>query len=74
MEKDVHDGIILQQKLSALLRVITSKHNGDFCCLNRLHSFATKNQLESHRKVLENKVFYDTVMPSKGTATLEFNQ
>ena len=38
------------KKLSALLRGITSKHHGDFHCLNCLHSFATENKLESHKK------------------------
>ena len=31
------------KKLSALLRGITSKNNDDFYCLNRIHSFKTKN-------------------------------
>ena len=34
------------KKLSALLRGITSKHNGNFYCLSCLHSFARKNKLE----------------------------
>ena len=52
------DGIILQQrKLSALLRGITSKNNGNFYCLNCLCSFRTKTKLESHKKVCENKDF-----------------
>ena len=33
------------QKISALLRGITSKHDGDFYCLKRLHSFRIKNKL-----------------------------
>ena len=33
------------KRLSALLRGITSKNNGDFYCLNCLHSFRTKNKL-----------------------------
>ena len=32
------------KKLSALLREITSKHHGDFYCLNCLHSFATEKK------------------------------
>ena len=36
------------KKLSALLRGITSKHISDFYCLHCLHSFRTKNRLESH--------------------------
>ena len=36
------------KKLSGLLRGITLKNNGHFCCLNCLHSFRTK-KLESHK-------------------------
>ena len=39
------------RKLSALLRGITSKHDGDFYCLNCLHSFRAENKLKSHQKV-----------------------
>ena len=35
---------------SALLRGITSKDYGDFYCLNLIHSFATENRRESHKK------------------------
>ena len=45
------------KKLSTLLREITSKHHGNFYCLNSLHSFATKKKLELHEKVYENKSF-----------------
>ena len=45
------------KKLSALLRGITSKHHGDFYCLNCFPSFAIKNKLESHKRVCENKYF-----------------
>ena len=62
------------KKLSALLRGITSKNNGDFYCLNFLNSFRTKNKLESHKGVCENKEFYNVVMPSEYTKILEFNQ
>ena len=44
-------------KLSALLRGITSKHHGDFDCLNCLPSFATEKKFESHKKVCQNKYF-----------------
>ena len=36
--------------LSILLKRITSKHHGDFYCLNSLHSFRTENKLNSHEK------------------------
>ena len=62
------------EKLPALFREVTSKHNGDNYCLNYLHSFGTKNKLESRKKVCENKDFRKIVMPSEDTKILEFNQ
>ena len=38
-------------KLSALLRGVTSKYDGDFYCLTCFDSFRTKNKLESHEKI-----------------------
>ena len=68
-------GIILQSRnLSALVRVITSKHHCHFYCLNCLHSFGTEKKLESHKKVCENKDFYNITIPSENTKILEFNQ
>ena len=58
----------------ALWRGITSKHYGDFYCLNCLHSFRTKNKLEFHKKVCENKDFCNVIMPSKDNKILKFNQ
>ena len=62
------------KKLSALLRGITSKHYGDFCCMNCFHSFATEDKLESHKKACEKKHFCNVNMPSNDTKILEFNQ
>ena len=39
------------KSLSALLRGITSNHNGDFYCLNCFHSYNTKNKLKKHERV-----------------------
>ena len=52
-------------KKTTLLRGITSKHHGDFYCLNCLHSFRTETKLKSHEKVCKNKDFYRIVMPSE---------
>ena len=62
------------KKLSALLRGTTSKHHGDFYCLNWFHSFTTIHKLQSHKRVCENKDFCNIIMPSEDTKTLEFNQ
>ena len=40
--------------LSALFRGITSKHEGDYYCLNCFQSYNTKNKLKKDKKVCEN--------------------
>ena len=61
--------------MASLLRGTTSKHHGDFYCLNCLHSFATKkNKLESHKKLCQNKDFFSVIMHFEDTKMLEFNQ
>ena len=62
------------KKRSALLRRITSRHHGNFYCMNCLHSFATENKRESHKKLCKNKDFCNTVMVSEDTKILAFNQ
>ena len=42
---------------NSIVKVITSKHNGDFDYLNFLHSFKTKNKLEC-----ENNIFCNVLM------------
>ena len=44
------------RKLSALLKILTSKHYGDFHRLNCIHFFRTKNKLEAHKKYVKIKV------------------
>ena len=63
-----------KEKLPALVRGITSKHHGNFYWLNCLYSFKTKNKLESHKKLCENKDFCNIVMSSEDNKILEFNQ
>ena len=57
-----------------LLRGITSKHLDGFYCLNCLHSFATENKFESHKKVCQNKDFCNALKSSEDTKILQFNQ
>ena len=45
------------KKLSALLRGIISKNNGDFYCLNCLHSFRTKPDFSHIKKYVKIKIF-----------------
>ena len=42
--------------------------------MNCLHSFRTKNKLELHKRVCENKDFCDIGMLSEDTKILEFNK
>ena len=46
--------------LSGLLRGITSNHNGDFYCLNCLHSYKTIRKVKKHEKICKNRF-----LPSK---------
>ena len=62
------------KKLPALFHGITSKHKGDFYCLNCHHSFRIENKLKYHEKVCKNKDFCRIVMPSKKDNILKFNQ
>ena len=74
-DDDNNDGIILQpKKLSGLLRVITTKNHGDFYYRNCFHSFKTKNELQWHKRVCENKDFCNVIMSSEDAKILEFNQ
>ena len=43
-----------RKRLSALFRGITSKHDGDFYCLNCFQLYTTENKLKNHKKVYEN--------------------
>ena len=45
------------RRLSALLKGVTSNHNGDFYCLNCFHSYRTKGSLKMHNNVCENNDF-----------------
>ena len=60
--------------LSALLIGITSKHHGDFYCLNCFYVFATENKFQSYKRLFENKDFFNIIMPFEDTKMLKFNQ
>ena len=45
---------IAVKNLPALLRLVTSKHNGGYYCWSSLHSFRQK-KLKSDKKVYENR-------------------
>ena len=55
------------KKLSALLKGITSKHKGDFYCLNCFHSYSTKEKRKKHKNVREDHNYCYVEMPEKIT-------
>ena len=52
------------KNISGLLRRITPNHNGDFYCLNCLHSYRTKSILKKHEKICKNHDFCNLKMPN----------
>ena len=48
-----------------MLKGITSNHKGDFYCLDCFHSYRTKEALEKHIKVWEDKDYCYIEMPNK---------
>ena len=53
------------KSLSALLRGVTSNHNGDFYCLNCFHSYRTENKLKRHEKVCNDPDYCYAEMPDE---------
>ena len=60
------------KSLSALLRGITSNHNGDFYCLNCFHSYNTKSKLKKHERVCNDHDYY-VEMPNEDNKTLKYS-
>ena len=61
------------KKLSARLRRVASKHDGDFYCLNCFHSYTTKNKPEKDYSVLKNHAYCYVEMPTEDSKTLKYN-
>ena len=62
------------KRLSALLNVITSNHNGDFYCLNCFCVYTTKNKLETHKMICENHDYCQVEMPNEDNKIIKYNQ
>ena len=59
------------KSLCGLLRGITSNHNGDFYCLNYLHSYRTIRKLKKHEEKCKNHNFCHLKMPDVDNNILE---
>ena len=62
------------KSLSALLRGITSNHNGDLYCLNCFHSYSTKNKTKNLERVFNAHDHCYVEMPNEGNKILEYNE
>ena len=60
------------KSISGLLRRVTSKHNGDFYCLNCFQSYTTEKKLRKHEKVCENHEFCNLKMPDEDNKILKY--
>ena len=60
--------------MSALLRGIASKHNGDFYCLNCFHAYTARNKLERHKNVCENRDYCYVEMLNEDNKILKYIQ
>ena len=60
------------KRISGLLRGITSKHNGDFYCLNCFHSYATEEKFRKHKRICENDDFCFLKMPDEDNKVLKY--
>ena len=59
------------KNISGLLGGITSNHNGDFYCLNCLHSYRVISKLKKHEKICKNHDFCHLKMPDAENRILE---
>ena len=64
---------LVVKSLSGLLTGITSNHKEDFYCLNCFHSYRTKNKLEAHKKICENRDYCRVEMPTEDNNTIKYN-
>ena len=55
------------RSVPALLREITSNHDGYFYCLNCFHSYSTNNKLKEHERVCNDHDYCYAEKPNEGT-------
>ena len=70
-DKDWH--YLAVKSISGLLKGITSKHNGDFYCLNYFHSYTTEKKLKNHERVCKDHDFCHVKVPNENDKILKYN-
>ena len=71
MITDGKKALSCHKKLSALVRGITSNHDGDFYYLNCLHSFKTECRLRKDEIVCRHYYYYYTEVSNKSDNILK---
>ena len=61
------------KSISGLLKEITSKHNGEFYCLNCFHSYTTEKKLKKHERICKYQDFWRVKMPREDNKILKYN-
>ena len=61
------------KSLSALLKSITSNHNGDVYCLNCFHLYSTKYKLKKYERVRYDHDYCYVEMPNEDNKILKYN-
>ena len=62
------------KSLPGLLKGITSNHKEDFYCLNCFCAYTTRNKLEEHKKICENREYCHVEMPNEDNKIIKYNQ
>ena len=70
-QENLHEKMRAVKRLSGLLRGVTSNNNSDFYCLNCFCSYRTKNKLDLHKKVCQNR---DYCQVDEESSTTEINK
>ena len=52
---------------------MTSKHDGDFYCLNCLHSYRTKDKLKEHENICKYHDYCYIEIPNENNKILKYN-
>ena len=58
------------KRLPALVKGITSKHDGNFYCLNCFHAYTTRNSFEKRKNVCEKHNYCHVEMPNEDNKIL----
>ena len=61
------------KSLSALLRGISSDHDGDFYFLNCFHSYSSEKKLKKHERVCNDHDYLYVEMPNEYNKMLKYN-